>query len=113
MRRLTSSGTASLKMACLSAIDEELSIMNKRSILLTLFCLTSVTTRAVTSGVAGATGRSRHPLPTMETDVSAAVPMHAARAIRNNSFLKEDAAKRRRVVGNGETRMPDLFPHTA
>src|SRR5262245_62329623 len=44
--RLTKSGTACAKMTCLSAIDEELSIMNKRSIFDTLLALKGVTKRA-------------------------------------------------------------------
>src|SRR3954471_19921922 len=79
MRRFTKSGTAWPKIVCLSAIEEELSIMNSRSILLTLLCLSPTSTRADTSGVAGATGRSRQPTPTTETDVSKREPTPAAR----------------------------------
>jgi hypothetical protein len=39
--RLTKLGTACARIACLSAIDDELSIMNRRSIFDTLFCLTA------------------------------------------------------------------------
>src|SRR3954471_16555293 len=85
MRRFTKSGTAWPKIVCLSAIEEELSIMNSRSILLTLLCLSPISTRAETSGVAGATGRSRQPLPTTETDVSKREPTAAARI--ETSFL--------------------------
>src|SRR5258705_1550269 len=41
-RRLIKSGTACARIACLSAIDDELSIMNKRSIFDSLFCLVGV-----------------------------------------------------------------------
>jgi hypothetical protein len=89
MSRFTNSGTASLKMVCLSAIDEELSIMNKRSILFTLFCFTCSITRALTSGVAGATGRSRHPLPTRETHVSRRDPNPAPRIDRSTRLFED------------------------
>jgi hypothetical protein len=110
MRRFTSSGTASPKMACLSAIDEELSIMNKRSILFTLFCFTCSITRAVTCGVAGATGRSRQPLPTMETGVIRREPTAAARMARTHLLFEDCVRKRNDDVGNGETRMQDQSP---
>src|SRR5689334_11036570 len=41
-KRLIKSGTACARIACLSAIDDELSIMNKRSIFDTLFSLMGV-----------------------------------------------------------------------
>jgi len=66
----------------LSAIDDELSIMNKRSIFETLFCLAGVTMRALTPGVAGATGRSRQPPPRTASDEKAKTPKSALRTIR-------------------------------
>jgi hypothetical protein len=80
--RRTKSGTAAARICCLSAIDDELSIMNKRSIFDTLFCLAGVTMRALTVGFDFATGRSRQPTATTAIEVSARAPQHTPRRIR-------------------------------
>ena len=56
--------------------------MNKRSIFVTLFCFAGDTMRALTVGVAGATGRSRQPPATTDNDMNARAPKSALRRMR-------------------------------
>ena len=56
----TRSGTASLRICCLSDIDPELSIISKRSILSTELCVSLSTIVEVVRGSTGSIGRSRH-----------------------------------------------------
>src|SRR4051794_35729851 len=57
----TRSGTASARSLCLSPMDDELSIMNKRSILSTECSRIVSVIRVVVIGLEGTTGRSRQP----------------------------------------------------
>ncbi len=70
---LTSTGTASARISCLSAIDSELSIMNSRSTLSTAWLVMVPTYRFVVEGCAGAAGRSRQPVVSASTGKSAVV----------------------------------------
>ena len=62
-RRLTMSGTAFPRSACLSPIDAELSIMKRRSILSTLALCTTAVKFVCVIGLALVSGRERHPAP--------------------------------------------------
>ena len=84
-RPLIRSGTAVAKTFCLSAIDDELSIMkSSRSILLTALCVSRSTTVEVVTGSIGSMGRFKHPLtplrPTTATPTAPAAPSFEARA---------------------------------
>src|SRR5688572_7749987 len=85
--RFTRSGTACCRIACLSLIDRELSIMNSRSILSTDVCVMRSTKMLVVTGSGLPIGRSRH---------ADARPSRGATARVNPAiqrpFLRRDAA---------------------
>ncbi|MBL0194563.1 MAG: hypothetical protein IPQ09_10155 [Myxococcales bacterium] len=66
-RLLMRSGTASLRMACLSPMERELSMTKRRSILSTAACLTVVVKLTFVVGSCCDTGRERQPAPSAVT----------------------------------------------
>lgn len=105
-RPRTRSGTAEARMACLSPMEAELSIMRRRSILLILLCGSFSWTVEVIFGSLGSRGRLRHLLTyvTPETPVkSTSVPVNTG---RRNPRKRRESAMKELPLSVGQGRVP-------
>src|SRR6185295_1088175 len=91
-RRLTRSGTAARRIACLSLMEIELSIMNNRSILSTEVCVILSTKMLVVTGGGEPIGRSRQAMAARATP---APTQNVATHTRALGRVSKDAQRRK------------------